>query len=106
MGKGGKLMENFTTENGESVNLNTDRRTSSDWLKIVAPDTLVLDPDGWDRTDFENSFYREKITYEEFQYRLMMSTVHPKGSTFIRSFEVDDNGIIIGVKEDDPLNSV
>lgn len=34
----------------------------------------VLDPDGWDRTNFDES-WNELITEEEFKKRLMRSTV-------------------------------
>ena len=35
---------------------------------------LVLDPDGWDRTDYRKSWFEEEITEEEFDKRAMKST--------------------------------
>lgn len=36
---------------------------------------IVCDPDGWNRSNFEYSWFRELITKEEFQKRLSKSTV-------------------------------
>lgn len=50
------------------------RMTAEEWLNI--PDyhgVKVLDPDGWDRSDFERS-WAEQITREEFEARLTEST--------------------------------
>ena len=49
------------------------KKTSAEWIKEVGYE--VLDPDGWDRSNFEYSFYKEEITFEEFQKRLFMSTI-------------------------------
>ena len=35
---------------------------------------MIYDADGWDRSNFQYSFYEELITNEEFNQRLMMST--------------------------------
>jgi len=35
----------------------------------------VLDPDGWDRKNYEYSFNQELISKEEFKKRFYMSTV-------------------------------
>ena len=51
-------------------------KTSSEWIKEVGYE--VLDPDGWDRSNFQYSWYEEEITYEEFQKRLINSTVRRK----------------------------
>lgn len=52
------------------------KKPSSEWIKEVGYE--VLDPDGWDRSNFQHSWYEEKITYQEFQKRLLMSTVRRK----------------------------
>ena len=49
-------------------------RTSEEWNKITE-DYVVLDPDGWDRTDFKYSWFEERITLEEFNMRICASTV-------------------------------
>lgn len=49
-------------------------KTSEEWAAIFT-DVKILDPDGWDRTNFEYSFKQEKISMEEYKRRLMSSTV-------------------------------
>lgn len=50
-----------------------ERKTSAEWLKQY-PDYQILDPDGWDRSNFDYSFKVEKIMKEEFEKRLFEST--------------------------------
>jgi hypothetical protein len=52
------------------------KKVSGEWIKEVGYE--VLDPDGWDRTNFDYSWNKEKITMAEFQRRLAMSTVKRK----------------------------
>jgi hypothetical protein len=52
------------------------KKPSSEWIKEVGYE--VLDPDGWDRSNFQYSWYEEDITYQEFQKRLLISTVKRK----------------------------
>jgi len=52
------------------------KKTSREWcreLRIAQRD--ILDPDGWDRTNFDYSFRAEKVSLEEFGDRLGCSTV-------------------------------
>lgn len=55
-------------------------RTSSEWWHrhpmIVT--MRINDPDGWDRSNFHYSFYRELINSEEFERRLGISTLVPR----------------------------
>lgn len=51
--------------------------TSKDWQEKY-PETKVLDPDGWDRTNFQYSWYEEKITHNEYLKRLRVSTIQGK----------------------------
>lgn len=53
-------------------------KTSRQWHQELCPQTQILDPDGWDRQDFEFSFNQEQITKEEFWARLSDSTVISK----------------------------
>lgn len=53
---------------------NVELRTSAEWQKIY-PNSIVFDPDGWDRTNYDYSWNIEKISLEEYQNRLRMSTV-------------------------------
>ena len=50
-----------------------DLKTSNEWQKII-PEPRVLDPDGWDRRNFQYSWYEEKITLSEYNKRLLIST--------------------------------
>lgn len=52
------------------------KKTSAEWNKEVGYE--VLDPDGWDRKNFDYSWNKEKITMAEFQRRLALSTVRRK----------------------------
>ena len=52
------------------------KKTSAEWIKEVGYE--ILDPDGWDRNNYDYSFNKEKITMEEFQKRLSLSTVRRK----------------------------
>jgi hypothetical protein len=49
------------------------KKTSQEW-QLEHPMRDEDDPDGWDRTNFQYSWYEELITYDEFQKRLMSST--------------------------------
>lgn len=48
-------------------------RTSDQWQILC--NIKVLDPDGWDRSRFQYSWYEEKISREEFERRLAFSTI-------------------------------
>ena len=48
-------------------------KTSEEWQKLN-PDIKIYDPDGWDRTNFEYSWFEEKITLEEYNKRMFSST--------------------------------
>jgi hypothetical protein len=49
------------------------KKTSDEWQK-ENPRTVVCDPDGWDRTNFQYSWFEEEITFEEYNKRLIHST--------------------------------
>lgn len=51
------------------------RKMSAVWLKELYPNITILDPDGWDRSKFNFSFNRQRITRSEFESRLMASTI-------------------------------
>lgn len=50
-------------------------RTSAEWLSSLVTEIHVLDYDGWDRVNFNYSFYEELISSGEFQARLMRCTI-------------------------------
>ena len=47
-------------------------RTSEEWQKVCK--ITVLDPDGWDRTNYQYSWFEEKISREEFMNSVLPST--------------------------------
>lgn len=53
-------------------------KTSQAWAKELK--VAIMDPDGWDRTNFNFSYYQEMITDEEFDRRMSKSTVLMKAS--------------------------
>lgn len=49
--------------------------TSDQWLQQPQyARYTILDPDGWDRRNYQFSFYQELITEDEFGMRLANST--------------------------------
>jgi hypothetical protein len=54
-----------------------DLKTSQEWEQLVPSEfkLIIMDPDGWDRKNFQYSFYEEKITKVEFINRLASSTI-------------------------------
>lgn len=52
-------------------------KSSKEWQLEVPKEfkLVILDPDGWDRKNYEFSFNQKKITKEEFKLRLSKSTV-------------------------------
>lgn len=59
--------------------LNTQQgiKTSNEWYQIVKEQfgIQLLDPDGWDRQNFQFSFFVDKIDSNEFINRLELSTL-------------------------------
>ncbi len=66
------------------------KQTSVDWeAELLAPDgKVIIDPAGWDRTNFDESFHKEKITRAEFERRVANSTC----IGFVTSVSVVRNG--------------
>ena len=52
-------------------------KTSEEWQTIY-PETKVLDADGWDRLNFQFSWFEEKINHIEYCRRLFTSTIEHK----------------------------
>lgn len=55
--------------------MDTVLKTSEEWMKLYKDEFIVYDPDGWDRSNFDFSWFIEKISYTEFQQRVMRSTL-------------------------------
>lgn len=54
--------------------MNTELKTSAEW-QTVHNKIVVLDPDGWDRKDYDYSWYQELISEQEYLKRVSLSTV-------------------------------
>lgn len=54
-----------------------DKHTSEFWhnFYVLMSSQVIIDPDGWDRKHYQKSWFEEKITWDEFQQRLIKSTV-------------------------------
>ena len=54
----------------------SELRTSRQWSQRLLDNTgiIILDPDGWDRKNYEQSFNVELITFDEFMRRVERST--------------------------------
>lgn len=53
-------------------------KNSQEWHDILNakyPDFLVMDPDGWDRKNYQFSWHEELITRAEFEKRMGTSTL-------------------------------
>lgn len=61
-----------------------ETKTSNDWYKEIPKEhnVIILDPDGWDRKNYEYSFNEELITKEEFLMRISRSTIECSYSFF------------------------
>lgn len=64
--------------------MSKEMKTSQEWQKLVK-EVAVLDPDGWDRSNYEYSWEQEEITIQEFFKRVAESTcIYPDGFDIIR----------------------
>ena len=53
-------------------------KTSQEWFEQLEnkyPGFVVMDPDGWDRKNYQFSWHKEMISKEEFEKRLLISTI-------------------------------
>jgi hypothetical protein len=50
-------------------------KTSEDWHDELHLNVEIIDPDGWDRENFYQSWYKEEITKVEFYRRMYHSTL-------------------------------
>lgn len=49
-------------------------KTSAEW-QAIHPNPRIMDPDGWDRTNFQYSWFEEQITFDQYRERLFWSTI-------------------------------
>jgi len=56
------------------LNKPEELKTSEEWQNQF-PNPTVLDPDGWNRKNYQYSWFEEKITLAEYESRLSRSTV-------------------------------
>ena len=66
-----------------------ERKTSVEWEKEIPAryKLMIMDPDGWDRTNYEYSFREELITKDEFDKRLSSSTISCTTEFFTRNMK-------------------
>ena len=53
------------------------KMTSREWQEIY-PDVRIVNPDGWDRSNFEYSWNEELISLEEYENRVRESSIVKK----------------------------
>lgn len=58
---------------GIVIRVNREKRTSDRWQEMF-PDITVINPDGWDRQNYEFSWSKEFITLDEYKNRILYST--------------------------------
>lgn len=49
-------------------------KTSAHW-QAEYPNPKIMDPDGWDRTNFQWSWFEEQITFDQYRERMFWSTI-------------------------------
>lgn len=54
-----------------------EKKTSREWFALLSrPEgVVILDPDGWDKSNFDYSFNKELITENEYYKRLLTSSM-------------------------------
>jgi hypothetical protein len=62
-------------------------KTSQQWYDELrkTENITIMDPDGWDRTNYKYSFTEELITKEKFEERLAQSTCLKNINEMIKS---------------------
>jgi hypothetical protein len=62
-------------------------KTSQEWYDELrkTSNITIMDPDGWDRTNYKYSFTEELITKEKFEERLAQSTVKGNINEMLKS---------------------
>ena len=62
-------------------------KTSQQWYDELrkTENVTIMDPDGWDRTNYKYSFTEELITKEKFEERLAQSTCLKNINEMIKS---------------------
>ena len=56
----------------DAANIET-RLSSETWASIFRNNFVIMDPDGWDRSNFDEDWLKP-ITFEEFSYKMGAST--------------------------------
>lgn len=65
----------------DSINWNQKKQTSSKWLNSEEFAHIeILEAKGWDKENWQYSFFKQKITKQEFELRLIKSIIREKKS--------------------------
>lgn len=72
-------------------------KTSQTWLEYIprSYSLRIIDPDGWDRENYEYSFNEELVTWGEFMNRLSNSTVSVNISLFTDDIKIHEDGYLV-----------
>lgn len=67
-----------------TATIDCDMKTSQEWYEEVPKEygLIIMDPDGWNRRNYEFSFNEELITKQHFIMRVMHSTCLSSIKTF------------------------
>ena len=65
------------TRKARTLKLDTFK-TSEEWFMEIYPDNEVeiTEPKGWDKDNFKESYYEERISKSEFNMRILLSEVN------------------------------
>jgi hypothetical protein len=76
--------------------MNKIKLVSAEWLRQIPAkyNLRIIDPDGWDRENFQYSFNEERITFDTFMDRVSISTIIVNHEFFT---DITKNGNIIEI---------
>jgi hypothetical protein len=70
--------------------MSNELKTSEEWMKTgLLRGSEILDPDGWDRQNYQFSWFEEKITEKEFMRRALDSS-----GMWTREFLMEKVGLV------------
>ncbi len=82
-------------------------KTSSDWYDMIRDfniGLIIMDPDGWDRKNYQYSFNEELISYQEFNIRVGQSTCIYQNTKNIKLSDNDLSILLTEIFTNDTMN--